>query len=355
MTLVTDTVSYACQVAARQSYDAYRHHHLQLRHHPHHTQNRHHRYHHHRHHHHYHHHHHHRRRRAYASIEHPSIDYHLQGYLSERNVDEATRSIVETSDNAFALESASSQRYRSRTPRYALDSDASSIVSVDASADFESVSVEAEESNEGNDSTEPNESNEPNDRNNESNESESNEHVPHPHAVLDATASPHGPRRCLLWACKACKKKTVTVDRRKAATLRERRRLRKVNEAFEVLKRRTSNNPNQRLPKVEILRNAIEYIEGLEALLQTNRSSPAQDHGSTENSNAGTSRYVTERLRQFSDPLARFQPINGFEHTVESQSLQVSGSSLDRLNMIVQSINGPARTSTDGHRYPSHQ
>ena len=34
---------------------------------------------------------------------------------------------------------------------------------------------------------------------------------------------------CLLWACKACKKKTVTVDRRKAATLRERRRLRKVS------------------------------------------------------------------------------------------------------------------------------
>lgn len=37
-----------------------------------------------------------------------------------------------------------------------------------------------------------------------------------------------GQRRCLLWACKACKRKTVTVDRRKAATLRERRRLRKV-------------------------------------------------------------------------------------------------------------------------------
>ncbi|KAF4517920.1 hypothetical protein B566_EDAN005985 [Ephemera danica] len=67
------------------------------------------------------------------------------------------------------------------------------------------------------------------------------------------------PRRCLLWACKACKKKTVTVDRRKAATLRERRRLRK---------RRTCSNPNQRLPKVEILRNAIEYIESLEELLQ---------------------------------------------------------------------------------------
>lgn len=37
-------------------------------------------------------------------------------------------------------------------------------------------------------------------------------------------------RPCLTWACKACKKKTVTVDRRKAATLRERRRLRKVSE-----------------------------------------------------------------------------------------------------------------------------
>lgn len=36
-------------------------------------------------------------------------------------------------------------------------------------------------------------------------------------------------RPCLAWACKACKRKTVSVDRRKAATLRERRRLRKVN------------------------------------------------------------------------------------------------------------------------------
>lgn len=44
-------------------------------------------------------------------------------------------------------------------------------------------------------------------------------------------------------------------------------KLKKVNEAFEVLKRCTSTNPNQRLPKVEILRNAIEYIENLEDLL----------------------------------------------------------------------------------------
>lgn len=44
-----------------------------------------------------------------------------------------------------------------------------------------------------------------------------------------------------------------------------------MNEAFEVLKRRTSTNPNQRLPKVEILRNAIEYIESLEDLLQVKK------------------------------------------------------------------------------------
>ena len=86
---------------------------------------------------------------------------------------------------------------------------------------------------------------------------------------ISANGSCDGTRRCLLWACKACKRKTVTVDRRKAATMRERRRLRKVNEAFETLKRRTCPNPSQRLPKVEILRNAIEYIENLEDLLRS--------------------------------------------------------------------------------------
>lgn len=94
--------------------------------------------------------------------------------------------------------------------------------------------------------------------------SEEEQHVLAPPLGCNANQS----RPCLAWACKACKKKGVTVDRRKAATMRERRRLRKVNEAFETLKKHTSNNPNQRLPKVEILRNAIEYIESLEDLLQ---------------------------------------------------------------------------------------
>lgn len=42
-----------------------------------------------------------------------------------------------------------------------------------------------------------------------------------------------------------------------------------MNEAFEALKRSTLLNPNQRLPKVEILRSAIQYIERLQALVSS--------------------------------------------------------------------------------------
>ncbi|KAM9861033.1 myoblast determination protein 1 homolog 2-like [Aulostomus maculatus] len=91
----------------------------------------------------------------------------------------------------------------------------------------------------------------------------------------------HQAGHCLLWACKACKRKTTHADRRKAATMRERRRLSKVNDAFETLKRCTASNPNQRLPKVEILRNAISYIESLQSLLRASRDEsfyPPLDH-----------------------------------------------------------------------------
>ncbi|XP_061662221.1 myogenic factor 5 isoform X1 [Syngnathoides biaculeatus] len=93
-------------------------------------------------------------------------------------------------------------------------------------------------------------------------DSDSDEHVREPGAL------PHQPGRCLQWACKACKRKSSFVDRRRAATMRERRRLKKVNHAFEALRRCTSANPSQRLPKVEILRNAIQYIESLQELLR---------------------------------------------------------------------------------------
>ncbi|XP_054726015.1 myogenic-determination protein isoform X1 [Anastrepha obliqua] len=173
----------------------------------------------------------------------------------------------------------------------------------------------------------------------------SEEHVLAPLVCSSAQTS----RPCLTWACKACKKKNVAVDRRKAATLRERRRLRKVNEAFEVLKRRTSTNPNQRLPKVEILRNAIEYIESLEDLLQ--ESSPTRSIDSLADGISGkacqqdylnsyTGAYLRQKLNFFHNGMDRFAVYTEFE------SSTANGSSLDCLNLIVQNINRSTTQTT---------
>lgn len=89
------------------------------------------------------------------------------------------------------------------------------------------------------------------------------------HVLAPPGLQPHCEGQCLMWACKICKRKSAPTDRRKAATLRERRRLKKINEAFDALKKKTVPNPNQRLPKVEILRSAINYIEKLQDLLHT--------------------------------------------------------------------------------------
>ncbi|XP_065344161.1 myogenic-determination protein [Cloeon dipterum] len=154
--------------------------------------------------------------------------------------------------------------------------------------------------------------------------------------------------RCLTWACKACKKKTIAKDRRRAATLRERRRLRKVNEAFETLKRRTSSNPNQRLPKVEILRNAIDYIESLEEVLSGRDEEPATNlqmsNGQScardylhSNGNSNQS-YVSERLQNFHTNLShRYPPIKG-PNDMSSGSESSGTSSLDCLSLIVERI-----------------
>ncbi|XP_052811376.1 myogenic factor 6-like [Mya arenaria] len=164
-------------------------------------------------------------------------------------------------------------------------------------------------------------------------------------------------RRCLLWACKACKRKSVQIDRRKAATMRERRRLRKVNEAFEVLKKRTCPNPNQRLPKVEILRNAIEYIESLEDMLHGNRLVRPDDHINDSGSNNGSDymavnspHYYQDKLHHMSDMAAYQHHQNGFmdhshhhqqQHQQQQQQQQQHNgnvSSLDCLSLIVESI-----------------
>ncbi|XP_061662699.1 myogenic factor 6 [Syngnathoides biaculeatus] len=95
------------------------------------------------------------------------------------------------------------------------------------------------------------------------------------HVLAPPGLRSHCEGQCLMWACKVCKRKSAPTDRRKAATLRERRRLKKINEAFDALKRKTVSNPNQRLPKVEILRSAISYIERLQELLH---NLDEQDH-----------------------------------------------------------------------------
>lgn len=126
--------------------------------------------------------------------------------------------------------------------------------------------------------------------------------------------------------------------------MRERRRLRKVNEAFETLKRRTSPNPNQRLPKVEILRNAIDYIENLEDLLQGahglrtrqligERRNIIRDISAFDYRGIHSSQYIDERFRHYNSEQQSFSPLTAAEPANSS-----SVSSLDCLSLIVESI-----------------
>ncbi|XP_062339498.1 myogenic factor 6 [Osmerus eperlanus] len=162
------------------------------------------------------------------------------------------------------------------------------------------------------------------------------------HVLAPPGLHPHCEGQCLIWACKICKRKSAPTDRRKAATLRERRRLKKINEAFDALKKKTVPNPNQRLPKVEILRSAINYIEKLQDLLHTlDEQDEIQQHGSYEfnnkEHNVENSDYNWKTSCQNWQPSADHSnaPMtNQREVTTES-----SGStSLLRLSSIVESI-----------------
>ncbi|XP_048488071.1 myoblast determination protein 1 homolog [Plutella xylostella] len=130
-------------------------------------------------------------------------------------------------------------------------------------------------------------------------------------------------KRCLAWACKACKRKTAAVDRRKAATLRERRRLRKVNAAFDELRVRARAGSG-RLPKLEILRAAIQHIERLQAALRT-----AMD---------------TESCKSYVEPVPESRPRRehlGSEREkpfIHNESTGCGVNSLARLRRIVQAL-----------------
>ena len=67
-----------------------------------------------------------------------------------------------------------------------------------------------------------------------------------------------GEPQCLVWACRACKRMRRVLDRRAMATVRERKRLSKVNEAFECLRQHTSTSSNHRLPKVRDYKSEIQ-------------------------------------------------------------------------------------------------
>lgn len=188
--------------------------------------------------------------------------------------------------------------------------------------------------------------------------SENEHHEDEMEHVLAPGYPGQGERRCLMWACKACKRKSVAVDKRKAATLRERRRLRKVNEAFEALKKHTCTNPNQRLPKVEILRNAIEYIEKLERLLQAEKGSADHAEGDSVETSSNTSdgmtdgcspgSYTSEKMQQFGE---NFESNSPYGYSVANNT-----SSLDCLSLIVESITpnkgkaitSPKKATSDG-------
>ncbi|XP_029419518.1 myoblast determination protein 1 [Nannospalax galili] len=194
-----------------------------------------------------------------------------------------------------------------------------------------------------------------------------------------APSGHHQAGRCLLWACKACKRKTTNADRRKAATMRERRRLSKVNEAFETLKRCTSSNPNQRLPKVEILRNAIRYIEGLQALLRDQDAAPPgatafyapgplppgrSEHYSGDSDASSPRSNCSDGMMDYSGPPSGSRRRNCYESAYYSETpseprpgKSAAVSSLDCLSSIVERIStdspaAPAQLLTDAPPEP---
>ncbi|XP_046729782.1 myogenic factor 5 [Silurus meridionalis] len=174
-------------------------------------------------------------------------------------------------------------------------------------------------------------------------ESDEDEHVRAPGGLHEAGS-------CLQWACKACKRKSSSVDRRRAATMRERRRLKKVNHAFEALRRCTSANPSQRLPKVEILRNAINYIESLQELLRERVENYYSQESSSEPASPSSSSTCSDSMAECSPVWSQISlnPAAGV-YSYETQNEGVTersagATSLQCLSSIVERLSS---SSTD--------
>ncbi|KAL7370528.1 hypothetical protein ABVT39_003233 [Epinephelus coioides] len=158
------------------------------------------------------------------------------------------------------------------------------------------------------------------------------------HVLAPPGLRAHCDGQCLMWACKICKRKSAPTDRRKAATLRERRRLKKINEAFDALKRKTVANPNQRLPKVEILRSAISYIERLQDLLQTldEQEKNGSSHNFKEHSVASHEYHWKKSSESW--PTSADHSTAAMTNQREGTSESSASTSLLRLSSIVDSI-----------------
>nr|AAY53906.1 bHLH muscle transcription factor MRF4 [Sternopygus macrurus] len=173
------------------------------------------------------------------------------------------------------------------------------------------------------------------------------------HVLAPPGLQAHCEGQCLIWACKICKRKSAPTDRRKAATLRERRRLKKINEAFDALKKKTVPNPNQRLPKVEILRSAINYIEKLQDLLHTLDEQAKLPDNNTYNCSAkdhsvGNGEYHWKKTCQNWQGNAEHSKLPQLPYQREGSAAEsLASSSLRRLSSIVDSI---STEETKAHR-----
>ncbi|XP_062863500.1 myogenic factor 6 [Trichomycterus rosablanca] len=166
------------------------------------------------------------------------------------------------------------------------------------------------------------------------------------HVFVPTALKPHCEGQCLIWACKVCKRKSRPTDRRKAATLRERRRLKKINEAFEALKKKTLPNPKQRLPKVEILRSAINYIEKLQDLLHEldEQDKNAEKRNGKQNDVVS----VESRWKNMWQENTDHSSAESSHHREGRVAESLASSSLRRLSSIVDSISSDDTKTNEG-------
>ncbi|KAM9772346.1 myogenic factor 6 isoform X2 [Syngnathus acus] len=160
------------------------------------------------------------------------------------------------------------------------------------------------------------------------------------HVLAPPGLRAHCEGRCLMWACKVCKRKSAPADRRKAATLRERRRLKKINEAFDALKKKTVANPNLRLPKVAILRSAIGYIERLQELLH---GLDEQDRSAERDAAIASATHWKKSCETWTD--AADHSGDGSANPREGSGESSASCSLLRLSSIVDSISSGGKAA----------